>query len=257
VHRDIEASPSRDERTRLEGRAHWIWSAEGIHRKPEPGSPSHYEVRYFRRAFDAPDGAELRAHVTADSRYVLYVNGRLAGRGPAKGDVAHHFYETCDLGEMLVPGRNVLAAVVLDFSRVECYPPDLGAPASVMAGHGGFLLEGTLRDRAGACLEDLGTNAGWRVAVDRAYRFHSEGNAFGGFVGYFERYVAAEAPHGWTTAGFDDSGWDRPWSGLSRRSSAATAARPRPPCPWRWRLGPAPRSSAMRATPRRASRSCG
>ena len=38
-------------------RASWIWSAEGTHAVPPAGqaSPSHYQVRYFRRGFELAD----------------------------------------------------------------------------------------------------------------------------------------------------------------------------------------------------------
>src|SRR6476659_9007427 len=79
-------------------RASWIWSAEGTHAVPAAGqaSPSHYQVRYFRRSFDlaALSGAKLAVHLSADSRYVFYCNGVCLGRGPAKGDINHHFYDT-------------------------------------------------------------------------------------------------------------------------------------------------------------------
>src|SRR6188474_3135315 len=60
-------------------RASWIWSAEGTHAVPPAGlaSPSHYQVRYFRRTFDLADPAEakLLVHLSADSRYLFYCNG--------------------------------------------------------------------------------------------------------------------------------------------------------------------------------------
>ena len=79
-----------------------------------------------------PAGATLTVHLSADSRYVFYCNGVCLGRGPAKGDVNHHFYDTFDLTPHLRAGRNVLAAIVLDMSRVAHRPALLGAPCSVM-----------------------------------------------------------------------------------------------------------------------------
>ena len=122
----------------------WIWSTEGSHQRPAEGSPSHYEVRRFRRVFrmEAGSSPELTVHVTADSRYVLYCNGSRVGRGPTKGDITHHFYETYDLSTLLRDGENVLAALVMDMSRVATRPDALGPPTSVMTYAGGFLLEG-------------------------------------------------------------------------------------------------------------------
>lgn len=178
---------------------------------PLPGeaSPSHYQVRYFRRTFNLESvaRAKLTAHVSADSRYVLYCNGTLIGRGPAKGDVNHHFYDTYDLTLHLRAGGNVLAAIVLDMSRVAHRPAFLGAPCSVMTYAGGFLLEGDVIDGGGAVVADLSTDAHWRVAVDHAHRWQNEQTTFEGYLGYFEHRLGAQIPRGWTTPEFDDSTW--------------------------------------------------
>ncbi len=164
--------------------ASWIWSAEGIHAAPPPeaASPSHYQVRYFRRDFSVanPAASTLAVHVSADSHFLFFCNGTLVGRGPAKGDVNHQFYDTFHLTAHLRAGKNALAAPVFDMSKVALYPAQLGAPGSVMAYAGGFVLEGALVDRSGAVLDDLRTDATWKVAVDRAHRFQNENTRFEG-----------------------------------------------------------------------------
>ena len=191
--------------------ASWIWSAEGSHGVPAPNasSPSHYQVRYFRRAFSVADprASALAVHVSADSHFLFYCNGKLIGRGPAKGDVNHQFYDTFHLTPHLRAGANVLAALVFDMSRVAVYPAQLGAPGSIMTYAGGFVLEGALRDGAGTVLDDLRTDAGWKVAVDRAYRFQNENTRFEGYHGYFEHRLAGLIPAGWTDSAFDDGTW--------------------------------------------------
>ncbi|MDB6167250.1 MAG: hypothetical protein JWM88_114 [Verrucomicrobia bacterium] len=191
--------------------ASWIWSAEGSHSAPPPeaATPSHYQVRYFRRSFDVdePGAARLTVHVSGDSRYLFFCNGTLIGRGPAKGDVNHHFYETFDLAPQLRRGRNVLAALVLDMSRVAHRPALLGPPCSVMTYTGGFLLEGTLLASGGAAAVDLRTDGTWKVAVDKAHRFQNENTTFEGYLGYFEHRISKLIPAGWNLAEFDDSTW--------------------------------------------------
>ncbi|MBI5692180.1 MAG: hypothetical protein HZC55_19025 [Verrucomicrobia bacterium] len=181
--------------------ASWIWSAEGTHAAPSPAaaSPSHYQVRLFRRVFEAAGAGSvpLLVHVSADSRYLFYCNGKLLGRGPAKGDIHHHFFETYDLAPHLRPGRNVLAALVLDMSRVAHRPTQLGAPCSVMTYAGGFVLDGG----------ELSTDERWRVAVDTAHRFQNENTTFEGYQGYFEHRVSRHLPADWNRVDFDDSAW--------------------------------------------------
>ena len=102
--------------------------------------------------------------------------------------------------------RLVLAALVLDMSRVAHRPAALGAPCAVMTYTGGFLLEGELGDDFGGVRLDSG-GEGWRVAVDRAYRWQNDGTRFEGYHGYFEHRVDAALPRGWTEANFDDADW--------------------------------------------------
>ena len=191
--------------------ASWIWSAEGSHGAPAPenATPSHYQVRLFRRTFEVGTlaGANLSVTLSADSRYLFFCNGIFIGRGPAKGDVNHHFYEVFDLTPHLRAGPNVLAALVMDMSRVAHRPALLGAPCSVMTYTGGFVLEGGLRDAAGDVLEDLRTDASWRVFVDRAHRFQNLNTTFEGYLGYFEHRLSTLEPEGWREPHFDDSGW--------------------------------------------------
>ncbi len=154
-----------------------------------------------------PAAARLEVHVSADSRYLFFCNGTLVGRGPAKGDVNHHFYESHDLGPRLRAGRNVLAALVLDMSRVAHRPAFLGAPCSVMTYAGGFVLEGTLGDADGHPVADLSTDGQWKVAVDAAHRFQNENTTFEGYQGYFEHRISRLIPAEWEEPDFDD----RPW----------------------------------------------
>lgn len=191
--------------------ASWIWSAEGSHSAPPPeaATPSHYQVRFFRRTFQVADPAQvnLRVDLSADSRYLFYCNGVFIGRGPAKGDVTHHFYDTFDLTRYLRAGKNVLAAIVLDMSRVAHRPALLGPPCSVITYTGGFVLEGSLQNMSGEVVEDLKTGDTWKVAVDKAHRFQNENTTFEGYLGYFEHRHTALIPQGWNTVEFDDSAW--------------------------------------------------
>ncbi|QHI69138.1 alpha-L-rhamnosidase-related protein [Tichowtungia aerotolerans] len=171
--------------------ARWIWSGEHIYKRAENGSPSHYEVRRFRRTFELNAVPQkLEVSVTGDSRFTLSCNGQIIVRGPAKGDVAHQFYSVVDLAPHLQAGENVLEALVMDFSKVNCHPPELGAPCWSITRSGGFLLE---------CEEmpELSTDENWQVQVDRSYEFHNEGCPHGGFVGYFERVTPAAECGDW------------------------------------------------------------
>ncbi|MGN6726059.1 MAG: alpha-L-rhamnosidase-related protein [Tepidisphaeraceae bacterium] len=85
----------------------------------------------------APRKAEL--HLFADSRYVLWVNGQYAGRGPNRFQPNGPEYDTLDIAAHLRPGRNRIAVLVISSvstgKTMQCRPGlaaclDLdGAPA--------------------------------------------------------------------------------------------------------------------------------
>jgi alpha-L-rhamnosidase len=189
-------------------KSYWIWSSERSHEIAEDRSPSHYEVRRFRRSFNCsnPDSLELKVHVSADSRYIFFCNGQRIGRGPGKGDLRHHFYETYDLTSFLQKGENVLSALVMDYSKVATRPASLGAPTSVMTYAGGFVLEGALLENGDERV-DLSTNEEWKVQVDKSYRFQNDKTTFEGFIGYFEEVYRELEPVSWKEAGYDEVEW--------------------------------------------------
>ena len=58
--------------------SHWITTAE-------VPNASHYY--YFRKCFDATAGATLSARICADTRYQLFLNGKMIGEGPCQGQI--------------------------------------------------------------------------------------------------------------------------------------------------------------------------
>src|SRR6266540_3942594 len=57
------------------------------------------EVTAYRLRFELPQAAVIRAHVSADERYQLFLDGQRVGRGPERGSDRAWFYETYDLEE--------------------------------------------------------------------------------------------------------------------------------------------------------------
>lgn len=88
--------------------AHWI-----MHPTVEPEA---HAVVLFRKSIElASKPDQFVVHLSADNHYRLFVNGRYVTRGPARGDIAHWFYETIDLAPYLQQGRNVIAAEVVNW----------------------------------------------------------------------------------------------------------------------------------------------
>jgi len=191
----------------FEGSSMWVWSAEGCWGKQPDGDP--YRVRYFRRTFEVPhSNCQLTVHVSADSRYVLWCNGVRVSRGPAKGDLAHQFYDTVDLTPYLRQGRNVLAVQVVSFADSWPILRHGGGPCSVMTAMGAFILDGHLSDRQGQSIEALHTPSRWRVLADQAYHYKPCPTHFGAFTGMGEIFDGSRYPWGWQEVNYDDSRWE-------------------------------------------------
>ena len=88
-----------------------LWKAQWI---TSPSAPQRdIVVLHFRKALEVPQLPEhFVVHVSADSLFILSVNKREVGRGPARSDLAHWKYETYDLTPFLRSGRNEIAATV-------------------------------------------------------------------------------------------------------------------------------------------------
>ena len=89
-------------------------------------------------------------HVSADNRFILFVNGRRVGDGPARSDLHHWHYETFDLAPFLASGRNVIAATVFQFG--------IYAPLAQTSDRLAFLLQGDATAEA-----ILNTDSSWEV----------------------------------------------------------------------------------------------
>lgn len=161
--------------------AHWISSPTAL-----PKAPG---VFYFRREITlASVPAHYWVHVSADNRFVLHVNGRYAGEGPARGDLFHWRFETIDLAPLLQPGRNILAAVVWNFGEL--------APVAQMSNRTGFLMQSDRQEDSA-----VNTGAEWRVRQEpgRAALGHS------GAHGYY-----AAGPGEMEDGRILDWNWDQP-----------------------------------------------
>jgi alpha-L-rhamnosidase len=97
--------------------------------------------------------AHFLVHVSADNRFVLYVNGSRVGDGPARGDLAHWRYETFDLAPLLKVGANTIAANVWNFG--------VYAPVAQFTDRTAFLVEGDTDAEAA-----VNTNKSWMVEVE-------------------------------------------------------------------------------------------
>src|ERR1035438_3450553 len=131
---------------------HREWQASWI---THPTAPLREPlVLHFRRSLDLVAVlASYPVRVSADNRFILYVNGHRVGDGPARGDLAHWRYEQFDLAPLLQPGKNLITATVWNFGIL--------APIAQFSDRTAFLLE----SEAGAP-SDRSSSLGWEATGD-------------------------------------------------------------------------------------------
>ncbi|MGA7342099.1 MAG: alpha-L-rhamnosidase C-terminal domain-containing protein [Terracidiphilus sp.] len=135
---------------------HREWHASWV---THPAAPLREPlVLHFRRALnlDAVPAA-YPVRVSADNRFILFVNGKRAGDGPARGDLSHWRYERFDLAPLLHAGKNLVTATVWNWGIL--------APIAQMSDRTAFLLES---EAAGE--DAISTPEGWEVEIEPGHR---------------------------------------------------------------------------------------
>lgn len=183
--------------------ARWIWgeqpAAPGTILSAPTATPPARRNRfyYLRRSFELSSiPRSVPARVTADSRFVLYVNEAEVARGPARSLPERLAYAEADLAAFLRPGRNVIAALVRFYGvAVPWWRP---AAPSLQLGYGSFAFE--------APSIGIVSDAAWK-AMRAPYQQEVPQSGFLPNVP-IEIVNGALVPRGWSGVEFDDSGWD-------------------------------------------------
>ena len=163
------------------------------------GSDREFSRSMFRRTFELQEApADAPARITADSRYVLWVNGQEVGRGPARSQPFRQRYDSYDLAPYLAVGRNVVAVLVTYYGR----PMSFWQPAPAGSNTDAALVfEAQVGDRM------LVSDDSWRVQRSAAWSLLAGSN--GGEGVPVEIVDARQIPFRWREADFDDSGWQQ------------------------------------------------
>jgi len=98
----------------------WIWCRDG--------ADENIWV-WARHEFSAPRHAGGTLEITADSRYMVWINGRTVGFGPPKYHPETPTFDRYDISGFLEEGRNVIAVQVysLGFRPISSFAPRGGA----------------------------------------------------------------------------------------------------------------------------------
>jgi alpha-L-rhamnosidase len=142
--------------------------------------------------------ARVPARLTADSRYVLWVNGVEVGRGPIRSQPRRMRYDDYDLAPHLRVGINSIAVLVTYYGTANAFWQP--AVASGVMGRDALLV---FEARHGVD-EWIVSDDSWRVCRSTAWSSAPHGGIDGVPV---ELVDAREIDPAWTGVGFDDSGW--------------------------------------------------
>jgi alpha-L-rhamnosidase len=173
------------------------WTADYIW----DGTTNQNNFAYFRKAFVVTNKVALaKVYVTAHNDYILYCNGRLVGRGPARcNPYSYGQYNGYDVTELLKPGTNVFAAIGHWSGN---WRNNVGINARPA-----FRLEARLNSPDGSSTI-IGTDESWKCMAHTAF-VETNVTYFG--AGSNNRaaiqYDSLLEPAGWMSADFNDSDW--------------------------------------------------
>lgn len=145
------------------------WTAKWITHPEIAGEEAG--VFLFKKVFKlevAPQ--EYIIDLSADNRYILYINGKVVARGPARSDLNRWLFETINIAPYLKQGENHIAAKVWNMGQLK--------PAAQMSYETGLIVQGnTEKEKA------INTDKSWKVTVDKAYSFNK--------IAHLKRYYAS------------------------------------------------------------------
>ncbi|MFC5405351.1 family 78 glycoside hydrolase catalytic domain [Cohnella soli] len=191
-----------------DGKAKWIWDGG------DPRKRNHWVI--LRKSFMLSEPAdEALLHITADSKYVAYVNGTYIGMGPVRGWPSAPFYDTYDIREYLQPQDNVVAILVQHYGI---------STFQYLEGRGGLLAQLVL-SVGGGMATVIGSDSSWRVHSHDGYARSAERICCQ--LAWTEIYDANGMDEGWKDREFDDRDWDNaielgsdeslPWLTVTKR----------------------------------------
>ncbi|GCE15141.1 family 78 glycoside hydrolase catalytic domain [Tengunoibacter tsumagoiensis] len=191
----------------MQFQAHWIWKrGEAIPRNV---------VMQFRQTFHLTQPLpSMSLHISADSRYILFLNGVRLGYGPARAFHEHYEYDTYDVSPHLAEGINVIAVMVQHWGE---------GTFLQRVGRAGLLVQ---LDNQLTHETVVATTEDWRVK--RAYSYRQDTVRIACQLPWEEQFDARLEEKGWTTTLFDDTTWEhavelgpvgmQPWGDLLART---------------------------------------
>lgn len=171
-----------------------IWHPSEAETHYEQPKNSFCRFRHTFELIDRPERGSIR--LFADSRYMLYVNGRYVGRGPGRSDPRWQYYDSWDLTGFLEAGENTIAVLALHFGY---------GTGQSMHRIPALLAECAIGLTGGERIA-IGTSAKWKASLHPAY--DRSAPRINGCQGPIEIFDARLEDGGWMNRGYDDTDWD-------------------------------------------------
>ncbi len=133
-------------------KARWIWSND------DPDETNVWV--YARKCFEVKNPQDAVLTITADLRYVAWVNGQCIGFGPAKSEMTQPTLDQIPIEDYLAVGENVITILVYSLGNVK----DI---SSVMPRRGALLASIAVDGQL------IVTDKQWKVQRERAYQLHA------------------------------------------------------------------------------------
>lgn len=179
--------------------SNWIWSPDW--NAEDKDCP---RIMLFRKVIELreePCGGTMK--ISADTRYKLYVNGRLVEVGPSRGDHQVWFYDTVDLLPYMKKNRNVIGVSVLRYPE----DPAAGNHGMFRTSVPGLYVTGRVEDMDGNEY-DISADASWKCMSDKNVTFYREEERFAPLI-IHEKAAGNPRLFGWKKARYDDGYWEQ------------------------------------------------
>ena len=171
--------------------AKWIWDKENL-------TENNVWMCFNKKVSIDKAPKELIAHISADSKYWLYINGETVvfegsvKRGPAKNS---GYYDSIDIAPFLKEGENSICALVWFWDNETSY-------SYSSSGQGGFIFEATGEGIT------IASDESWKAKRSNAYVDSSLYPPNYRLPEYSVYFDAREDMADWMNEGYDASSWE-------------------------------------------------